>query len=121
MCPACDENFAWIAGLRRELAISKKGAVPILEEDFWQPILEAYAAEPTLAFAMAQTFAMLQRALARGPKGNKEVAQSLENGIRELYQYTHFNQACFRLYRRAVSPKGLATHLDPTMLVDEPP
>ncbi len=91
-----------------------------MNEDFWQPILEPYAAAPSLAFAMAQTFAMLQRALARGRKGSKEVAQSLENGIRELYQYTDFHQACFRLYRRTISPDvGLEPRFDPTMILEE--
>ncbi|HET6891085.1 MAG TPA: hypothetical protein VFH31_08280 [Pyrinomonadaceae bacterium] len=81
--------------------------------------LEPYGKEPTLAFGLAQTFAMLQQALAKGPAGNREVIKSLENGIRELYPKTHFNQACFRLYLRAISPESLATHLDPLMLVGE--
>jgi hypothetical protein len=90
-----------------------------LDEDFWQPILEPYENNPGLAFGLAQTFVMLQRSLAKGRAGRKEVIQSLENAIRELYPYTHFHQACLRLYARATSPEALPTHLDPTMLVDQ--
>jgi len=94
--------------------------VPILEEDFWQPVLEPYEAAPSLAFALAQTFALLQRTLAKGRKGRNEVAQSLETAVRELYQYTDFHRACFRLYRRAISPEvGLEPRFDPTMIVEE--
>ena len=90
----------------------------VLDEDFWQPILAAYETAPSLAFAMAQTFVTLQETL-KGPDGVQEVTQSLENGVREIYQYTDFYQACLRLYAQALSPEGLATHLDPIILVGE--
>ena len=92
--------------------------MPVLEEDFWQPILEAYETAPSLAFAMAQAFVMLQETL-KGPDGVQEVTQSLEHGIREIYHYTDFYQACLRLYALAISPETLPPHLDPTMLVRE--
>ena len=95
-----------------------KGDVSVLEEDFWQPILEVYETAPSLAFAMAQAFVMLQEAL-KGPDGVQEVTQSLEKGIREIYQYTDFYQACLQLYARAISSETLPPHLDPTMLVRE--
>jgi hypothetical protein len=98
--------------------IGKKVAVPVLEEDFWQPILAAYETAPSLAFAMAQAFVMLQETL-KDPDGVQEVTQSLESGIREIYQYTNFYQACVRLYAQAVSSEGIATHLDPIILVGE--
>ena len=67
---------------------------------------------------MAQAFVMLQETL-KGPDGVQEVTQSLDNGIREIYQYTDFYQACLRLYARAISSETLPPHLDPTMLVRE--
>jgi len=90
-----------------------------LDEDFWQPVLEAYESAPCLAFAMAQNFAMLQLTLAKGADGTQEVIHSLDSAIRELYQYTDFHQACFRLYLQAISPKGLLPQHDPTFIVEE--
>ena len=65
---------------------------------------------------MAQAFVMLQETL-KDPDGVHEVTESLENGIKEIYQYTDFYQACVRLYAQAVSSEGIATHLDPILLV----
>jgi len=92
--------------------------MPLLDQDFWEGVLEPYAANPGVAFAMAQTFAILQNAL-KDPDGTKEVVQSLEHGIRELYRYTDFHQACFRLYLQAISPRGLLPKHDPTFIVEE--
>lgn len=91
----------------------------MLEDDLWEDLLEPYEANPAVAFAMAQTLATLHRILAQGSDGTQEVIQFLDNGIREIYQYTHFHQACFSLYQRAISPEGLLPQFDPIIIVDE--
>jgi hypothetical protein len=92
---------------------SSAGEITMLDEDeFWNNTLSlAFEKQPSLATALAQHFDELRDKLAEGKV--QEVIEILNDGITEIYPYTDFHQACFKLYRRYISKQGLLPAHDP--------